>query len=627
MSSLVILLLQQQPRMSIFVIVAAALAFAVGLALVIYFYRRFKEAEKQAPQEDWQAGMHALFVERPGGTSQTAASGTQLDDDFDQPAKAVRRKVPVGTPSIATPPTTAPASEFVDDDLDQPGKAVPRRVPPAPPAATPITAQGGQFDDLDFDQPGKAVPRQRPAVESSPDALIFGSEPPGSTQLFAAEIQTQTASDAIRESAKDSEADVASTQILSSLRARQAEEPSRSQPENEAAPAVEHRVTQQEASKQPPLVEHPVPQPPIPATPPPADMTSGSSDASQTRKLASSDLSAEVRAPRATSLFGTTDPSKGKEPLRESYEPPTVTPIKRREAYEPPTIQPLEPREGLPVTGANVIQPAGMKPTRVEVTPPPVMTSKVPSKVEDREVARSGVASQMGGVVPAASKPGQERVPAGSILGLPATASKAPLRYGVPSRPTAETGIDSLVHYGRPADAGGGRAGTVVLAALLVLMAAVVALYMFVPALNSKVNNWLSEVRSVGPEGTLPPQVDPPHANIFPSRRPEVLNNTVKARGAIDNISTPPQTLENLSLEITLGRPGGATETLRIPINPSSLEPGQRGTYEFEYDKSMGFREYRIVKLWSGDTELRYSSPAKDQGVGPTTAAAPPASQ
>jgi hypothetical protein len=95
-------------------------------------------------------------------------------------------------------------------------------------------------------------------------------------------------------------------------------------------------------------------------------------------------------------------------------------------------------------------------------------------------------------------------------------------------------------------------------------------------------------------------------------RSSQADKNIAKAAGSIENITNPPEPLENLEVEVTLVRAGDETENRRVPVTPSVLESGQRGQYEFEYDgdRTTGFAKgYKIVKLWSGDREIRFTSP------------------
>ena len=93
-----------------------------------------------------------------------------------------------------------------------------------------------------------------------------------------------------------------------------------------------------------------------------------------------------------------------------------------------------------------------------------------------------------------------------------------------------------------------------------------------------------------------------PKAVVYPSYRPEVNKNVVRARGAVDNISDQP--LENLTIEVSLQRGGDLPpETRIVSVTPNPLPPNQRGTFEFEYDgkRDTGFAGYKITKLFSFD--------------------------
>ena len=99
-------------------------------------------------------------------------------------------------------------------------------------------------------------------------------------------------------------------------------------------------------------------------------------------------------------------------------------------------------------------------------------------------------------------------------------------------------------------------------------------------------------------------------AQIMPSSRPEVNKNMVIARGAVDNISEEP--LGVLEVEVSLRRGDNAPpEIRRIPVTPDPLPPGERGSFEFEYDgkRDTGFAGYTITRLFSNGTEVRFRTP------------------
>src|SRR5215216_1715060 len=55
------LIQSQQARLSPLVIAAAVFAFVIGIALLVYFFRRLKTSEKEA-EEDWSISHRSLFV-------------------------------------------------------------------------------------------------------------------------------------------------------------------------------------------------------------------------------------------------------------------------------------------------------------------------------------------------------------------------------------------------------------------------------------------------------------------------------------------------------------------------------------------------------------------------------------
>jgi hypothetical protein len=184
------------------------------------------------------------------------------------------------------------------------------------------------------------------------------------------------------------------------------------------------------------------------------------------------------------------------------------------------------------------------------------------------------------------------------------------MRLGEPVRDSKEEGIGGLVNYGKPQDAGGGRAGLIVLGVLLLAIAVGMLIYMFVPSIHTGVNEWIAKVRGRDAE-SLAAADNRPRARVLPQSS-GVDKNIAKAKGSVENITEPPAPLENLEIEVSLVRSvGGATENRRVPVTPSVLEWGQRGQYQFDYDgdRTTGFSAYKVVKLWSGEKEIRFTSP------------------
>jgi hypothetical protein len=284
---------------------------------------------------------------------------------------------------------------------------------------------------------------------------------------------------------------------------------------------------------------------------------------------------------------------------REPFESPRIERVTHRERYEPPSIEPLAPREqeaardsqnkreGRPARDTIIF---GAKPPEREKSPAP-----------EPVVAASGRLAE-----PSISGARSYRTPAGSVLGIPAEASQGPLILGEPVRPESETGIGALTNYGKDLSPKSGRGGTITLLIVVALLAGAALVYFFVPSVHGRLNTFIARVRGVDSQVSTKPK-----AQIFPSYRPEVNKNMVTARGAVDNISDEP--LENLEVEISLQRGGDSPpEVRRIPVTPSPLEPAARGAFQFEYDgkRDTGFVGYKITKLFSNGTEIKFRTPS-----------------
>jgi hypothetical protein len=535
--TVLLLLLQEQPqRLSKVVIVGAALAFITGVALVVYFYRRFKATEKE-PEEDWQVGMHALFVESPAAAAPEKTSGTRILSSESAEANANARIEQ--TIAAELYPTAKPEATIPESKTELFGAARPVAAEPNPPAKTPaipaaettqsIESLGPVMEKADFSAGGTQV-------LSSVPAETLPSEPsPFDDEVFA-DLETT---------------DSARTGLTIAL-------------------------TDSTAEKKGEPIE--VPQ----------------------------ETKAQVRAPSATRPFEFSRKATPAEPQqRQAYEPPDIFPIKHREAYEPPAIRRLEPREA----PATPTRPAvGPRETPGETARPWPSTKSAPAAAPQEPSLATARFGSPGVGSPQPAGIGS-RVPAGSVLGLPATASNAPLKLGAPARPQADVGIGVLVNYGKETETGG-KGGTIALAVVVLLVAGAILSYRFVPSVNSRVNHWVQRIRGTDQEhAQLAAQQ--PKAKILP-RNSQPDKNVVTAGGAVENISDPPITLENLEVEVSLQRGnGGPPENRRVAISPSTLEPGQRGTFEFQYDgkRDTGFVMYKIVKLWSGDNPIRFTAP------------------
>ena len=292
---------------------------------------------------------------------------------------------------------------------------------------------------------------------------------------------------------------------------------------------------------------------------------------------------------------------------REPFEPPRIEPVLHREPFEPPRIEPLTPREQAAVTRE-------MRSPRIPQTQRSEEDGGRDTVLFGSAAVRSSSDSltsraELESAAVTSVAPASRYAPAGSVLGLPAEASRKPLILGDPVRPADETGIAALSNYGKDLGPKAGRAGTIALLIVIALLGSAVASYFFVPSIHDRVSAFIARVRGVSIETNAAAMK--PKAQVIPSYRPEVNKNIVKARGAVDNISDLP--LENLSIEVSLQRGDGGTETRTIPVMPNPLPPNTRGSFEFEYDgkRDTGFASYTITRLLSNGTEVKFRAPPK----------------
>lgn len=279
-----------------------------------------------------------------------------------------------------------------------------------------------------------------------------------------------------------------------------------------------------------------------------------------------------------------------------------------REPFEPPRIEPLTPREQEAVTremrSPRIPENRQNKDTALFGSAP---TSRAGRETRELAAEPAAVTSAR---MPEPFVAGKSlHVRAGSILGLPAETSHKPLILGQPVRPVSETGIGALSNYGKDTDKTSGHAGTIALLIVLTLLGGAVAVYFFVPSIHARVNTFVARVRGVDARAALEAKT---RAQVIPSYRPEVNKNMVTARGAVDNISDEP--LEDLLIEVSLQRGGDAPPEIRqIPVNPNPLPPNQRGSFQFEYDgkRDTGFTGYKITRLLSNGTEVKFRAPPK----------------
>lgn len=287
---------------------------------------------------------------------------------------------------------------------------------------------------------------------------------------------------------------------------------------------------------------------------------------------------------------------------REPFEPPAIERVLHREPYEPPRIEPLTPREQAAATrelrsAAPPRTPATSDEAKKTPARDTMIFGALPSDRGERP-AEPMVAASARVAEPSLAGARSYKTPAGSILGLPAETSNAPLILGEPVRSQSETGISALTNYGKDLSPKAGRGGTIALFIVVALLGGALLAYLFVPSVHSRVGAFVGRVRGIDNQAPMKPK-----AQIFPSFRQE--GN--KAKGAIDNISDEP--LENLEVEVSLQHEGDATpEIRRGAVAPNPLPPNTRGNFEFEYD---GKRDTggKILRLLSNGSEIKFRAP------------------
>ncbi len=547
MTLLVLNLLQPQTRLSWVVIAAALIAFAGGVSLLIYFYRRYKRVEKE-PEEDWDMARRSIFVDARPARQKIEESEAPASIETEAPVEVVA-PVDVVAPVAEEAPLQQGGTREFASDLNLPSFVSALAVEPEPQAET------AALEEL-IEERTSAPPEPIQEKESAPPEPIqekkSASPEPRMTQILASPSLEQPAAEAEHETGPFDEEIWAGLEI--------AEQPPFATGHKDPEPLSFARVEQQaprehfeqarsESKRQPyepPSIE--------PLTP---------REASATR---------ELRSPRVPAV---------EQPGREKAEQPVAGGTVRLGSVSDDIPRPLDPQR----PERETRELAG----ELEETVPGVASEKAVS---------TGVAAR-----------GRSF---GSILGLPSDFSHEPLVLGEPVRPAGETGIGALTHYGQDLGPKGGRAGTVALVIVVGLLCSAAGLYFFVPSVHSQVTAFIARLRGTQTQGT---DAMKPRAQIIPSSRPEepeVNKNLVIARGAVDNISDEP--LANLEVEVSLQKEGDAPpEVRRISVTPDPVPPGERGTFEFEYDgkRGRGFAGYTITRLFSNGAEVRFRTPAQ----------------
>jgi hypothetical protein len=280
---------------------------------------------------------------------------------------------------------------------------------------------------------------------------------------------------------------------------------------------------------------------------------------------------------------------------RQPFESPRIERVLHREPFEPPRIEPLTPREQAAATRSlhSTSQPPTPAPGDEANKKPARDTMIFGAQPSEPVVAASGTIAE-----PSLAGARSYKAHAGSILGLPAEASRGPLILGESVRPENEAGISALTNYGKDLSPKAGRGGTIALLIVVTLFGGGLLLYLFVPSVHSRVSAFVGRVRGTETQASTKPK-----AQIFPSFRQE--GN--KAKGAIDNLSEEP--LENLEVEVSFQH-DATPEIRRAAVAPNPLPPNTRGTFEFDYD---GKRDTggKILRLLSNGSEIKFRAPSQ----------------
>jgi hypothetical protein len=554
---------QQPPRLSPVVIAVAALAFILGVSLLIYFFRRMKTSEKEV-EEDWALSRRSLFVNpEPVGqkTEGVAAAEAASPERVDQAAtremaSAPRADVPdkSGERAVQEPPATEvfgavslPAPEMSAGDSPAIIEERPHNRKPEPepsPGARPtevltshqplqITEEaraaddGAHFDDdvwagLDIDE--RQSPPAPPPARADRQTQLFGS-----SELWRAKDQ-----------------------------------PSNEQVGKQTQPPVGSAEPRLDARVERPAGREPFEPPIIKPLTPREELT----------------FTGKQRVSPASDDLYASSPRDRKGPADETIAYGASADRQPAQSQQRPDAQSLYE------DNARVAESASPSNTR-------------PASA-DRPIESPVAAGHAEGV---------RRSPAGSILGLPAESSYKPLILGDPARSKEEMGIGVLSNYGRPLEKDGGRGGTVALLVVVLIIGGGLLAYLLIPSVHSRANAFVAHLRGTDVEEARRVAMTP-KATIYPRVSSEVNKNQVKIKGAVDNIWNEP--LENLSVEVALQRGGDAPpQTIKVAVSPNPLPPNQRGSFDFEYDgkRDTGFVGYKITKLFSNDNEIKFTSP------------------
>jgi hypothetical protein len=542
--ALFILIQSQEPPRLSKLVIAAAVLFFIAGISLLVYFLRRLKAGEKEVEEDWNATRSSLFVQPPAPSPHTG-----VDAERAQPAQPEEIEPVAISPQRSETRILAsdPAFEELHEIAQSGIEAEPEAAPPVvhPRAHEPEIKREERGTEMLASPLAQVEPPVRP--EAPRETMPFGEDVWAELEKKEQEISAPaqpTASD--------------QTALLHSQLIEQASEPQTGKLEPELDARVEHRASREPF--EPPTIKPITPREQSemvrnqqPAPRPTRDLYAGST---RNENAASEPPVSNTR------LYGQSYESEAR------AEQQTSTPYEQRGTRELAAEPAISDVRSTPVSK-------------------PVETSFTPAHV---------------------NRGRERRAPAGAVLGLPTEGAQGPMVLGTPVRSKDEIGIGELSRYGKPLVKDGGRGGTITLLLVILIIGGALAVYLFVPSVNSQVNAWVARMRGVDPNRSL--LSGDPKAMIFASRVPETNKNMVKAKGSIDNISK--ETLEGLAIEVRLERANNQSpEILKIPITPEQLEPNAHGVYEFEYDgnRETGFIKYTITRLLSNDKEVRYTSP------------------
>jgi hypothetical protein len=286
---------------------------------------------------------------------------------------------------------------------------------------------------------------------------------------------------------------------------------------------------------------------------------------------------------------------------RERFVAPRIDPLGRREQFEPPRIEPLTPREQ-----SDFVE------RRSQTIPLHSKSFDAPPVSKDRPAAHAAQSLDIAAQPAREAKIGQKKV-AGSILGIASDAPAGPLVLGEPVRPAEEAGISGLSRYGKAPDEKAGRAGTIALLLIVLLVAGAIGAYYAIPAFKGWVDRQMAYYSGAQAEAERRAALEP-KVKVLPNRI-ETIKGTNRniASGSVENISG--DVLEAVAIELSLEREAGApAELINVPVTPATLAAGEVGTYSLEFERDPKYpAAVRVIRVLSNGDEVIFRYPGQNQ--------------